>query len=103
MACFVLQNATIAVGVDEAGKRTAVTLPAGTEIIAKRVPIEPRNDRTEQITVLWDGRSLTMFMGADTPIRRGSRSSGADPSNHQSGAGSPDGTAHHSGARNLRR
>jgi hypothetical protein len=39
---FVLRDATVAIGIDEAGKRVAITIPAGAEItVSDIVPLEP--------------------------------------------------------------
>jgi len=60
---FVLRYATVAIGRDESGKRVAVTIPAKAEITAVDiVPLEPTDDYTLQVTVQWEGRTLTMFL-----------------------------------------
>jgi len=60
---FVLCRATVAIGLDESGKRVAVTIPARTEItVPDIIPIEPTSDHTEQINVSWGGRTLAMFL-----------------------------------------
>jgi hypothetical protein len=63
MRHFILREATIATGFDESGKRVAVTIPARAKITAVDiVPLEPTKDHAKQINVIWDGRSLTMFL-----------------------------------------
>jgi hypothetical protein len=59
---FILRDATVAIGLDETGKKIAITIPAGTEIAADVVPLEPTADHTEQIDVSWKGRTLSMFL-----------------------------------------
>jgi hypothetical protein len=60
---FILREATIATGFDESGKRVALTIPAGTEITTVDiVPHDPTKDLAEQINVVWDGHSLSMFL-----------------------------------------
>jgi hypothetical protein len=60
---FVIRDATVAIGFDEAGKRIAVTIPAGAEItVPDIVPLEPTKDFTVQVNVIWEGRSLSMFL-----------------------------------------
>ena len=60
---FILREATVATGFDESGKRIALTIPPAAEITAiDIVPLEPTKDHAKQINVIWDGRSLTMFL-----------------------------------------
>jgi hypothetical protein len=52
---FILREASISTGFDEAGKRVAVTILAGAKITATDiVPLELTKDNSEQIIVTWD-------------------------------------------------
>jgi hypothetical protein len=63
MQVFRLRDNTIALGFDDTGKKVAVMMPAGTHVSANGpVPTEHAKDRTEQIAVNWDHRTLTMFL-----------------------------------------
>jgi hypothetical protein len=63
MQSFLLRVSTVAVGFDESGKRVAVTIPIGAKITATDiVPREPTKDNAEQVNVIWDGRSLRVFL-----------------------------------------
>jgi hypothetical protein len=60
---FVLRDATIAITFDETGKKIATTIPAGTEVaVTDVVPLEPTANDSEQISVSWEGRTLSMFL-----------------------------------------
>jgi hypothetical protein len=60
---FILREATVTIGFDEAGKRIAVSIPAGAEITVNDiVPLDPTVDETEQVNISWEGRSLSMFL-----------------------------------------
>ena len=66
---FILRNPTIAIGLDETGKRIALTIPAGTEIsVPDVVPMKPTTDPGERVHVNWNGRSLSIFL-ADLQAR----------------------------------
>ena len=43
------------------GRKVALQIPAGAEILAIDSVSDPVVDRPQQVHVLWDGRTITMF------------------------------------------
>jgi hypothetical protein len=61
---FQLRRSTIAIVDNDNGKKVATMIPAGAVIMALGLdPLEcAARNRTEQIEVSWNGRSMSMFL-----------------------------------------
>jgi hypothetical protein len=64
MRRYVLSVSTLGLGPDDHGKRSSVWLPAGAKItVFDPIPALPPDNPAEMVSVLWNGRGLSIFLG----------------------------------------